>query len=78
MRSQHARRKGTNLTLDPELIAECKAAGLNLSEIAEEAIRAELRRHKECQWLKDNQEAIAEFNRRIGERGLFNDDLRQF
>jgi antitoxin CcdA len=72
------RRRGTNLTIDPALVSEGKAAGLNLSKIAEDAIRATLRRKQQEQWLKDNAEAIAAYNRRVEERGMFNDGLRRF
>ncbi len=72
------RRRGTNLTIDPILVSESKAAGLNLSKIAEEAIRTALRRKQQEQWLKENAEAIAANNRRIEERGMFNEDLRTF
>jgi antitoxin CcdA len=72
------RRRGTNLTIDPVLVSEGKAAGLNLSKIAEDAIRAALRRTQQEQWLKDNADAIAAHNRRVEERGMFNEGLRQF
>jgi len=72
------RRRGTNLTIDPTLVSEGKEAGLNLSKIAEEAIRSALRLKQQEQWVNENAEAIAEYNRRIEERGMFNEGLRQF
>jgi antitoxin CcdA len=72
------RRRGTNLTIDPAVVSEGKAAGLNLSKIAEDAIRAALRRKQQEQWLRENAEAIAAYNRRVEERGMFNEGLRQF
>ena len=72
------RRRGTNLTIDPILVSEGKAAGLNLSKIAEDAIRLALRSRQQEQWLKENAEAIAAYNRRIEEHGMVNDGLRQF
>ena len=72
------RRRGTNLTIDPVLVSEGKEAGLNLSKIAEEAIRLALRSRQQEQWLKENAEAIEAHNRRIEEHGMFNDGLRQF
>lgn len=72
------RRRGTNLTIDPTLVSESKAAGLNLSKIAEDAIRTALRRKQQEQWLKENAEAIAANNRRVEERGMFNEGLRSF
>ncbi|HIJ61463.1 MAG TPA: type II toxin-antitoxin system CcdA family antitoxin [Rhodospirillaceae bacterium] len=72
------RRRGTNLTIDPVLVSAGKAAGLNLSKIAEDAIRSALRLTQQEQWLKENAEAIAAYNRRIDERGMLNEGLRQF
>jgi antitoxin CcdA len=72
------RRRGTNLTIDPVLVSEGKEAGLNLSKIAEDAIRSALRLIQQEQWLKENAEAIAAHNRRVEERGMFNEGLRQF
>ena len=72
------RRRGTNLTIDPVLVSEGKQAGLNLSKIAEDAIRLALRSKQQEQWLKENAEAIAAYNRRIEENGVFSDGLRQF
>ncbi len=72
------RRRGTNLTIDPTLVAEGKTAGLNLSKIAEDAIRLALRSKQQEQWLKENAEAIEAYNRRIEEHGVFSDGLRRF
>jgi antitoxin CcdA len=72
------RRRGTNLTIDPVLVADGKAAGLNLSKIAEDAIRLALRSKQQEQWLTENADAIAAYNRRIEENGLFSEGLRQF
>ena len=72
------RRRGTNLTIDPTLVSEGKAAGLNLSKIAEDAIRLALRSKQQEQWLSDNAQAIAAYNRRIEEQGVFSDGPRQF
>ena len=72
------RRRSTNLTIDPVLVSEGKAAGLNLSKIAEDAIRVALRRKQQEQWLTENAEAIAAYNRRVDDRGMVNEGLRQF
>jgi antitoxin CcdA len=72
------RRRSTNLTIDSSLVSEGKAAGLNLSKIAEDAIRLALRSKQQEQWLKENAEAIEAYNRRIEEHGVFSDGLRRF
>ncbi len=72
------RRRGTNLTIDPVLVSDGKAAGLNLSKIAEEAIRSALRQVRQEQWVKENAEAIAFYNQRVESGELFNEGLRHF
>jgi antitoxin CcdA len=72
------RRRGTNLTIDPVLVSDGKAAGLNLSKIAEEAIRQALRQVRQEQWVKENAEAIAFYNQRVESGEMFNEGLRQF
>lgn len=73
-----SRRRGTNLTIDPTLVAGCKAAGLNLSKIAEDAIRTALRQKLGEAWFAENADAIADYNRRVDETGMYNDGLRRF
>jgi antitoxin CcdA len=72
------RRRGTNLTIDPVLVSDGKAAGLNLSKIAEEAIRSALRQVRQEQWVKENAEAIAFYNQRVESGEMFNEGLRHF
>ena len=64
------RRKSVNLTIEAELAAEAKAAGMNLSAILDRALRAELKAHREAQWRVENREAIASVNSYIGRHGL--------
>jgi len=73
----HRRRRSTTLTIDNSLVSEGKAAGLNLSKIAEEAIRVALRVARQEAWLRENAEAIASYNRRVEKNGMGNEGLRQ-
>jgi antitoxin CcdA len=61
-----------NLYIDEEVLKDAKAAGVNLSEAAESAIRAELGRR----WYEDNKAAIDAFNADVLENGLWSDGLR--
>jgi antitoxin CcdA len=67
-----------NLTLDEALVAKAKAAGVNLSAVAEEAIRFETRAEEMRRWAEENREALAAWDKRIGEEGLWSDGLRLF
>jgi antitoxin CcdA len=67
-----------NLTLDEALVAKAKAAGVNLSAVAEEAIRFETRAEEMRRWAEENREALEAWDKRIGEEGLWSDGLRLF
>lgn len=67
-----------NLTLDEALVAKAKAAGVNLSAVAEEAIRFETRAEEMRRWAEANREALAAWDKRIDEEGLWSDGLRLF
>lgn len=61
-----------NLYIDEDVLRDAKAAGVNLSEAAELAIRAELGRR----WYEENKAAIDAFNSDVLENGLWSDGLR--
>jgi antitoxin CcdA len=67
-----------NLTIDEALVAKAKAAGVNLSAVAEEAIRFETRAEEMRRWAEENREALPAWDKRIGEEGLWSDGLRLF
>jgi post-segregation antitoxin (ccd killing protein) len=72
------------LKIDAELLARANAAGVPAEEVAEEALRTALRTKSDtaaadaraAAWAEDNADAIADYNRRIAERGVFSDTLR--
>ncbi len=70
------KKKAINVTVDPELAAQAKAAGVNLSGVLERALRAELKAHREAQWKAENREAIAESNAELERNGLWCDAYR--
>ncbi|MBA3069460.1 MAG: acetoacetyl-CoA synthase [Hyphomonas sp.] len=67
-----------SLTIDEALIAEAKAVGLNLSAVAEEAIRLRTRAEEMRLWAERNREALEAWDKRIEEDGLWSDGLRLF
>jgi len=73
------------LRIDPELLDQAKAAGVRTTEVAEEALRAALRKAdtvaadaRAAKWAEENAEAIKDYNRRIRERGLISDEFRKW
>ena len=69
--------------IDPELLAQAQAAGVEVEAVIDEALKTALRRldtagaeARAAAWAEENAEAIADYNRRIRERGVFSDGFR--
>ncbi len=67
-----------NLTLDEALVAQAKAVGVNLSAVAEEAIRFQTRAEESRRWVEQNRNALEAKAKLVEEQGLWSDGLRQF
>jgi antitoxin CcdA len=65
-----------NLSLDASLVEKARAYGVNVSAVAEDALRVRITREEAQLWLGENREAIAAQNAWIAERGLFSDEFR--
>jgi antitoxin CcdA len=52
-------KRKTSLTLDAEALDSAKALDLNVSSIAEIALKAAVANARRLQWLKDNEAAFA-------------------
>jgi len=76
--NESARRKPTNLSLNSDLLREARAMRLNLSQILEQRLTELLREYRRHEWLRENREAIEDYNRRIERRGVFSDGWRRF
>lgn len=72
------KKNAVNVSISQQLLAEARAASINLSETLDAALREKLRKHKEQAWLRENAAAIAAYNARVEEEGLWCDGLRQF
>lgn len=73
------------LKIDADLLAQAQAAGVKADVVAEAAIRAAVAKAdpeaadaRARQWAEENAEAIADYNRRIRERGVFSDGFRKW
>ena len=71
-------KNATNLSIRADLLAEAKLMNVNLSAEFEKALTEVVRRKREEQWLAENREAIAAYNRHIERDGLWSDGLRMF
>ena len=71
-------RKPTNLSLDSALLTEAKALGINVSRSAEAGIAEAGKRHKQENWLKENDKALVSSNAHVEAKGLPLARHRQF
>lgn len=73
-----ARKKATNVSINSDLLARAREAGINLSAALERALAEQLRRRRSQEWLTENREAIEGYNADVEARGVFSDGLRSF
>ncbi|WP_322996585.1 type II toxin-antitoxin system CcdA family antitoxin [Castellaniella sp.] len=78
MQQQAQAKKPTNLTLDPSLLNEARALGVNLSQAAEAGLRRAVADAKAEAWKRENAEALASSNAWTDAHGLPLDQYRQF
>jgi len=74
IRARQSKKRAVNLFVDVELLDEARRMNINLSESLEQRLRGLIRVEQERRWLEENQEAIAQYNRRVAEHGLLSDD----
>lgn len=74
--SRRAAKKAVNVSLDADLSAEAKAAGLNLSGVMDRALRDQLKAHRTAQWQEENRESIESSNAELERNGLWSDPYR--
>lgn len=77
MYSRNAPKRRTNLTINEDLVRAAKEIGLNLSEVAEEALAAAVRERARRQWENENSEALEVHRGRIEAHGTFGDLVRR-
>ena len=78
MATSKDRKVPTNLSLRSDLVRRAKALGLNISEAVDAALEDVIRDAERTAWLRENEEAIADYNEAIESRGVFSDDWRTF
>jgi antitoxin CcdA len=72
------KRKAVNITINQSLIVEAKALGINLSQVCERGIAAELKAVRAERWKAENRAAIESWNDWIEENGIPLAEYRQF
>jgi antitoxin CcdA len=74
--ASNALKKPTNVTIRSDLLDAARALKINLSQEFEQHLGEVVRKHRAEQWLKDNREAIAAYNRFFEEHGIWSDEFR--
>jgi antitoxin CcdA len=65
-----SRKRGTNVSLRSDLVAEARGLGISLSSACEQGLAAAVKTEKERRWLDENKPALESWNRYIAEHGL--------
>lgn len=71
-------KKAVNLTINRDLLAAARELNINLSSTMEAALIDAVRHKQRERWLANNRAAIAAYNKRVDEGGVFSDSLRSF
>ena len=71
-------KKATNITLSADVLADAKAFGINISQACDGFLRERVKHERQRQWLAQNAEFIAEYNKTLDTEGLPLDQYRSF
>lgn len=69
-KSSEQRKRGTNVSLRADLVAEARELGIRLSSACEDGLAAAVRAERDKRWQEENRGAIESWNRYIAEHGL--------
>lgn len=73
-----APRQAANLSINSELLKAARDSGVNLSAVLEEALTYRVAVAKREAWVRENTDAIANYNDFVEESGVFSDGSRSF
>lgn len=72
------RKRPTNVSLDPQLLAEARALNINVSQAAEKGITLQIAEERAKKWRAENKTAIDAWNEYVESNGLPLARYRQF
>jgi antitoxin CcdA len=76
--ARRRRKKPTNLSLDPALLAEAKRLGISLSSFVEEKLAQEIKRRRTQSFRREAQQAMRAYNEFVERHGIFGEEFRSF
>ena len=68
-RRTEIRKRGTNVSLRADLVAEARELGVGLSRACEDGLAAAVKAEKERRWVEENADAIRSYNEWIAKNG---------
>lgn len=71
-------KKAVNVSIPTDLLDAARAQDINLSATLEAALAEAVQARKREQWLAENADSIAAYNREVDEQGTFGDKVRRF
>ena len=75
---QKAPKQAANLSINSDLLKAARDSGVNLSAVMEEALIYKVAAAKREAWVRDNADAIANYNEFVTENGVYSDGSRTF
>ena len=73
-----APRRGTNVSLNPAIVAEARELDINLSQACERGLVETIGEARAARWLEENRAALNSYNRFVEMHGLPLEKLRLF
>ncbi|HYH22716.1 MAG TPA: type II toxin-antitoxin system CcdA family antitoxin [Azospirillum sp.] len=73
-----AQRKPTNVSARPDLVAEAKALGINLSQVFEVAVEQSVKEAKRQRWIEENRPAFDAYDAYVEKHGVYGSGKRLF
>jgi antitoxin CcdA len=73
-----APKRAAHLSVNRDLLDAARDAGVNLSEVLEEALAEKVAAAKRELWVRENSDAIADYNDFVEEHGVMSDGTRSF
>jgi len=70
--------RATNVSLDPALVAEAKALGVNISMASAVGLEAAVKKARGERWLEENRAALDSYNAYVAANGLPLEKYRLF
>ena len=73
-----APKQPANLSVNRDLLNAAREAGVNLSAVLEEALAEKVAAAKRELWVRENSDAIADYNDFVEQHGVLSDGTRSF